>query len=187
MTEVLGIIGIVVLILIVALVILITTRPADFRIERSAEVSAPAEVVHGLINDFHEWARWSPYEKLDPNMKKTFEGPAAGPGAIYSWSGNNKAGEGRSTITQSNVGELVSIRLEFRRPFAATCQANFTLAPSQAGTRVTWSMDGTNNFMAKAFSLIVNMDKLVGKDFEEGLANLNRAAQAETQKRVAQR
>jgi hypothetical protein len=182
MTDVLIILAIVIPVVIMVLLAFIATRPENFRIERSAEVRAPADVIFALINDFREWPRWSPYEKLDPNMKKTFEGPATGPGSVYIWSGNNKAGEGRATILESKPGELVSIKLDFVRPFAATCYANFALTPSQAGTRVTWSMDGKNNFMAKAFSLVMNMDKMVGKDFEEGLANLNTAAQAETQK-----
>ena len=113
-------------------------------------------------------------------MKKTFAGSNDGPGAIYTWNGNSQVGEGRLTIMESKPGELVSMKLEFSRPFKATNQVNFKLAPSEGGTRVSWIMDGTNNFMSKAMSLIMNMDKMVGKDFEQGLANLDTVAQAET-------
>ena len=113
-------------------------------------------------------------------MKKTFEGPSAGPGAIYTWNGNNQVGEGRLTIVDSKPGELVSMKLEFSRPFKATNEVNFKLVPSEGGTRVSWIMDGKNNFMSKAMSVFMDMDKMVGKDFEQGLANLNTVAQADT-------
>jgi Polyketide cyclase / dehydrase and lipid transport len=174
-------IGTVVLVLIVALVVFIATRPESFRIERSGQISAPADVVFALINDFHQWGRWSPWEKLDPSMNKTFEGPSAGPGAIYAWTGNSKVGQGRMTLLESKAGEFVSIKLEFFKPFAATNQSTFRLAPSGGGTQVNWIMDGKNNFMGKAFSVFMNMDAMVGKDFEQGLANLNTAARAELQ------
>ena len=106
-------------------------------------------------------------------MKKTFEGPSSGPGAIYAWNGNNEVGEGRMTIVESKPGELVTMKLEFSRPFKCTNEVNFKLEPSGGGTRVSWIMDGKNNFMTKAMSLFMNMDKMVGKDFEQGLANLN--------------
>jgi hypothetical protein len=170
-------------VVIVAVVAFIATRPDSFRIQRSAPIKAPPDVVFSLINDFHEWAQWSPWEKLDANMKKTFEGPSAGPGAIYAWTGNKKVGEGRMTLLESKPGELVLIKLEFFRPFKATNQATFQLAPSEAGTQVAWIMDGKSNFMHKAMSVFMNLDALVGKDFEQGLANLNTAAQAETQRR----
>jgi hypothetical protein len=172
---------VVVLILIVAALAFIVTRPEDFRIERSAGISAPPDVVFSIINDLRQWGRWSPYDKRDPNMKKTFEGPSAGPRAIYSWNGNNDVGEGRLTILESKPGELVSMKLEFSRPFKATNQVNFKLSPSDGGTRVSWIMDGKNNFMTKAMSIFMDMDKMVGNDFEQGLANLNTVAQAETQ------
>jgi Polyketide cyclase / dehydrase and lipid transport len=165
-------IGIIIAVLIVALLVYIGTRPADFRIERSAQMSAPGDAIFSIINDLHEWGRWSPYDKRDPEMKKTFEGPPRGPGATYAWTGNRKVGEGRLTIVESKPGQLVSMKLEFARPFKCTNRVNFTLAPSTDGTLVSWIMEGRNNFMAKAFSLIINMDKMVGSDFETGLANL---------------
>ena len=171
-------IALAVLVLLTVLVVFVASRPAHFRVERSALVNAPSSVVFPLINDFHNWPKWSPWEKLDPNMKKTFGGAAAGNGAQYAWVGNDKAGEGRMTITDSKPTELVSVKLEFLKPFAATNQATFKLSPAATGTQVQWSMEGENGFMAKAFSVIMNMDSLVGKDFEEGLSNLNKVAQS---------
>jgi hypothetical protein len=174
-------IGIGVVALVVVVVVLIATRPAIFRIQRSGQVAAPPEVVFAILDDFHLWAQWSPWEKLDPDMKKTFEGPAAGPGAIYAWVGNKKVGEGRMTSLESKRGQVVAIRLEFFKPFAANNTARFTLTPANGGTFVNWSMEGKNKFRGKAFSMVMNMDKMVGKDFERGLANLNVAAQARLQ------
>ncbi len=139
-------------------------------------------MIFSIINDLHQWGLWSPYDKRDPNMKKTFDGPRSGPGAVYSWNGNNDVGEGRLTITGSKPGELVSMKLEFSRPFKATNDVNFKLEPSQGGTRVSWIMDGKHNFVMKAMSLFMNMDQMVGKDFEQGLANLSAMAHAEAVK-----
>jgi hypothetical protein len=176
-------IGIGLLVVVVAGLAFIASRPAEFRIERSAVVVAPPDVVFAMINDFHKWVEWSPYEKFDPDMKKTFTGPSAGPGANYAWSGNSKAGEGQITILESKPGELVRMQLEFTRPFACQNEVNFKLVPSAGGTQVSWIMDGKNNFVGKAFSTFMNMDAMVGKEFENGLANLDTLAQAESQKR----
>jgi hypothetical protein len=156
---------------------LIATRPNEFRSERSALINAAPDAVFSIINDLHQWGRWSPYDKRDPNMRKSFEGPSSGPGASYAWNGNSQVGEGRLTIVDTKPGERVTMKLEFTRPFKATNEVNFKLAPSNGGTRVSWIMDGKNNFMTKAMSLCMNMDKMVGKDFEQGLANLNTVAQ----------
>jgi hypothetical protein len=170
-------IAIAVAVLFALLLIIIATRPNSFRIERSAVIGAAPNAVFPLINDFHEWVKWSPWEGIDPNLQRTYEGAASGPGAKYHWVGNKQVGEGRMTILESKPGEFVTIKLEFLKPFAATNQANFKFTPSGAGTQVTWSMEGKNNFMMKGFSLLMNMDKMVGKDFEKGLANLNAAVQ----------
>jgi uncharacterized protein YndB with AHSA1/START domain len=175
-------IGIAVLVLAVAVLGFIGTRPESFRIERSAVIGAPPEVVFTLIDDFHQWGRWSPWEKIDPSMQRTFEGPSAGPGARYAWAGNREIGKGRMTILESRPGELVSIRLEFFEPFAATNEARFQLAASGTGTRVGWSMEGKNGFVGKAISLFMDMDEMVGTAFEQGLADLDTAARAETQR-----
>jgi hypothetical protein len=173
-------IGLAILVLVVAVVVGVGSRPDHFRIERSARVDAPSDVVFALINDLHEWTKWSPWEKLDPAMKKTYEGPKAGRGASYAWKGNSKAGEGRMTITESRPNEAVALDLVFLKPFPATNVTTFVLAPSEAGTNVTWSMEGRNRFMGKAMALFIDMDKLIGKDFERGLAGMNAAVRPET-------
>jgi len=159
-------------------VIIVALRPADFRITRTATVSAPASLVFALVNDLHEWEIWSPWEKMDPALKKTFEGPSAGTGAKYSWAGSNKVGEGRMTITESRPSELVLIQLEFLKPFKATHTVEFTFKPEGNQTVVAWSMFGKNNFMAKAFHLFVDFDRMIGGDFEKGLAQMKSAAEA---------
>jgi len=166
----------VVLALLLAGVAYVASRPSSFVISRSAVVLAPPEAVFALLNDFHQWSRWSPYEKLDPNMKRTFDGPASGPGASYAWSGNGDVGEGSMKILDARDPRWVTIDLEFTKPFRTKNQTTFTLLPLEGGTRVIWSMKGENGFVGKAMSLFVEMDALVGKDFEQGLANLDKAA-----------
>jgi hypothetical protein len=129
------------------------------------------------VNDFHKWVGWSPWEALDPTMKKTYEGAPAGVGSIYSWVGNPKVGEGSMTIDRSEAPRLVGLKLEFFKPWKATNATTFSFDAEPEGTKVTWAMDGTNNFSAKAFSLFVSMDKLLGRDFERGLAALKRVAE----------
>jgi len=141
-----------VLVLIAAGAGYIGTRPDRFRYERTALVAAPSDVVFALINDLHEWSKWSPWEKLDPNMKRTHDGAPAGSGARYAWAGNKKAGEGRMTITESKPNELVGIEIVFIKPFAATNQTTFQLSPAAGGTQVTWSMEGKNLLAGKAMS-----------------------------------
>jgi hypothetical protein len=170
-------IGILVLLLIAAATAFIATRSDDFHVQRSAVINAPPGVVFPMINDFHRWVEWSPYEKFDPKMKKSFEGPTSGSGASYAWSGNDQAGEGRTTIVESKPDELVAMKLEFTRPFAGMNQVHFNLAPAEGGTKVTWSMDGKKNFMAKAFTMFMDCDSMCGAQFEEGLANLNKLVQ----------
>jgi hypothetical protein len=178
-------IGLVLVVFVAVALTVVATRPDTFHVERGAALSAPAVVAFDQINDFHNWGGWSPWEKLDPNMKKTYEGPAAGAGAIYSWTGNDKVGEGRMTITESKPGEKIAIKLEFFKPFAQTSTTVFTFAPQGGGTQVTWAMDGNNNFVAKAMSMFMNMDKMIGGDFERGLAQLKVQSEAEAQKRAA--
>ena len=161
-----------------ALALVIATRPSAFHIERSIAIAAPPETVYAEVNDFHAWPAWSPWEKLDPQMKKTFDGAASGAGAVYSWVGNDKVGEGRMTIEKSVRPSAIAIKLEFIKPFAATNEATFTFAPAADGTKATWAMDGENNFGMKAASLFMNMDKLVGGDLERGLAALKTVAES---------
>ena len=166
----------VVVVILLVLVAVISSRPATYHIERSATLSATPEAVYAHLVDFHQWDAWSPWAKLDPQMKTTFSGAASGAGAVYDWSGNDKAGQGRMTILDAEPNSKVTIKLEFIKPFASTCTAGFALAPDGPGTHVTWSMDGNNNFVGKAFSLFMNMDKAVGSDFERGLQQLGAAA-----------
>lgn len=170
-------------IVLLVLIAVIATRPGEFRIERATTVSAPAALIFPHIANLHNWSAWSPWEKLDPSMKKTFEGPDYGTGAIYAWVGNDAVGEGRMTVMDVQAPQSVSIKLDFIKPWTATNTALFTLgSPTPESTVVTWAMEGQNNFMAKAFSMFVDVDKLVGKDFEEGLAQLKSVCEAEAQK-----
>lgn len=158
--------------LIAVLVIVIATRPGDFRVTRSAKVSAPPAAVFPHVNDLAKWNAWSPWVKIDPQMKVTQEGPASGTGAISRWAGNSNVGEGSMTIVESRPNELVRFRLDFLKPMAGTCDAEFTFAPQGNDTLVTWSMTGKNNFIAKAISLFMDCDKMVGGQFEQGLAEM---------------
>ena len=158
--------------IVVAFVIVVAMQPSEFRVVRTATMSAPAPAVFAQVNDFHNWEAWSPWAKLDPAMKKTYEGAPAGTGAIYTWAGNNQVGEGRTTITESRPSDLIKMELEFVKPFAATNTVEFTFKPEGDQTAVTWSMAGKSNFMGKAVGLFMNVDKMVGGDFEKGLASL---------------
>ena len=157
---------------------IVALQPSEFRIERSATIAAPAPAVFAQVNDFHNWEAWSPWAKLDPAAKSSFEGAPAGKGAAFAWAGNSKVGEGRMTITESRPSELVRIKLEFVKPFAATNTAEFTFKPAGDRTAVTWSMFGHNNFISRAVFLFVNMDKALGSEFEKGLASMKSAAEA---------
>ncbi len=159
----------------VVFAIVVALQPADFTITRSATIAAPPASVFAQVNDFRKWEAWSPWAKLDPAMKTTYEGPADGPGSVYTWSGNNEVGEGRMTLIESKPHEFVRIKLEFLKPFAATNTTEFLFKPEGNQTAVTWSMTGKNNFMAKGFNLVMNMDKMVGGDFEKGLAQMKAA------------
>jgi hypothetical protein len=176
-----SIVGGVIVVLLGSLVALVAAQPKRFCITRSAAMSAPPSDVFAHVNDFHNWRAWSPWERLDPNLERTYEGPAAGVGAKYAWRGNKKVGEGRMTITESQPGELVRIKLEFLKPFQATNTAEFMFHPEGDGTNMTWSMIGERNFMFKAMGLVMNMDKMIGADFERGLANLQAVVEGRPQ------
>jgi uncharacterized protein YndB with AHSA1/START domain len=167
----LGPILIVIAALIIVFLIIVALQASSFRVARSATINAPAPAVFALVNDLHKWQAWSPYEK-DPAMKKTFEGPPAGTGAAFAWNGNKDVGEGRTTIVESRPNELIRLKLEFVRPFTCTNTAEFAFEPRGDGTEVTWSLSGEKNFMSKAVCMFMNMDKMVGGDFEKGLAKL---------------
>lgn len=173
--------------LLVVLAAVIATRPAEFRLERSLKMAASPAVTYAQVDDFHRWEAWSPWAKLDASMKTKYEGPASGNGASYWWSGNDKVGEGRMTITGVKPAEQVTIKLEFLKPFEQTNTTIFNFKGEGEETTVSWVMEGKNNFMGKAFSLFMNMDKMVGPDFEKGLAAMKVAAEAaEKEKRAAE-
>ncbi|MBZ9885430.1 SRPBCC family protein [Mesorhizobium sp. CA10] len=168
---------IILVVIVAAVLIYAATRPNDFVVTRSASIKAPAETIFPLINDFRRWPEWSPFEKLDPGMKRTLSGAESGKGAAYAWEGNSKAGKGRMEITNSVPSSLVSLKLDFEKPFRANNSVDFTLSPSGEGTTVTWAMRGARPFIAKLMGLFMNFDTLIGKDFEAGLGNLKRLAE----------
>jgi hypothetical protein len=173
---------IVLALMILAFVIVVATRPAEYRVTRSAVIAAPADVVFAQVNELKKWEAWNPWGKIDPNMKLTYEGPPSGVGAAYAWAGNNQVGAGRMIITESRPHELVRFNLEFFKPMAGTSAAEFTFRQRGDQTAVTWSMSGRNNFVAKAVCLFMNMDQMVGGQFEKGLADLKSIAEAAAKK-----
>lgn len=168
---ILGIVALVV-ILVVVLCVVTAMQPADFRVMRSAEMNASTDKIFEQVNDFHKWEAWSPWAKMDPDMKVTYSGADSGVGASYSWSGNDKVGEGRMTIKSNHPPKQIVIDLEFIKPFAAKNLVGFDFKAMGEKTNVTWSMIGKKNFMMKFFGLFMDMDKLVGDDFDNGLAQL---------------
>jgi hypothetical protein len=166
---------------IIVLLLVVAMQPATFRVARTATIDGPPPVVFAQVNDFHKWQSWSPWAKLDPNVKNTYDGAESGEGAKFAWEGNNEVGEGRMMITQSKPDESILIDLEFIKPFAAKNIAEFTFAPADNPdqTKVTWAMTGNNTFLTKAIHLVMNMDKLVGSDFEKGLAAMNSVVESE--------
>jgi hypothetical protein len=164
---------------IAGLVLVVARQPTDFRISRSATIPAPASILFEEVNDFHKWEAWSPWAKLDPHAKNTFEGAPSGAGAIFRWVGNNQVGQGGMTIMESKPSQLIRIKLEFLKPFQATHSAEFTFKPSGDQTLVTWSMSGKNSFASKAFVLLMNCDKMIGSQFEKGLENLGSVVESE--------
>lgn len=178
MKKKLGIVAGLLAALLVILIATVAIQPADFSVQRNITIAAPPATVFGLVNDFHQWDKWSPWAKLDPAMKTTFEGPESGAGAIYTWVGNSDVGEGKMTILESRAPEQVGIELEFIKPMAATNTSEFSFKPEGDATSVTWTMAGKNNFVGKAFCLFVDMDAMVGADFEKGLAAMKAAAES---------
>jgi uncharacterized protein YndB with AHSA1/START domain len=177
MLKIVAIIAMVVLVAIVALLGYAATRPDHFRIARSTVIKAPPERIYALLDDFHKWGAWSPYEKLDPAMTRTYGGPASGLGSTYAWSGDGKAGAGRMEIVEIAAPSKLLVDLDFTKPFQSRSKAIFTLVPEGDATRVTWAMEGPSPFLFRVMDVIFNIDKTAGKDFETGLASLK--AQAE--------
>ena len=177
---VIAVVGLLVGLLVVVVagvIIYAATKPDAFRIERSTTIKAPPERVFPLINDFHRWSAWSPWEKMDPNLKRTHSGAASGKGTVYEWEGNKKVGKGRMEITDESPPSRIIIKLDFFRPFEAHNTAEFTLAANGSATTVTWAMLGTMPYMMKVMSVFMNMDRMIGENFETGLANLKAIAE----------
>jgi hypothetical protein len=164
---------------VVLLLVVAATRPDRFHVERSLTIAAPADVLFARIDNLREMNRWNPYAQKDPAMKETYEGPAAGPGSGYAFEGNAQAGSGRIDVTASTPGQRVEMRLQMVKPFPADNQVAFTLQPDGAGaTRVTWAMDGPSPYIAKVMGLVFSMDRMVGGEFDRGLAQLKALAEA---------
>ena len=165
-----------ILFLLIALITIVLAlaarKPDKFVVTRTGSLSAPASAIFPHVNNLHNWEAWSPWAKLDPNAKNSFEGPEAGVAAKMSWSGNNKVGVGSMTITESQPDELIRFQLDFQKPMQATNTAEFTFKPDGDQTLVSWRMSGTNNFMGKVINVFMNCEKMVGSQFEQGLASL---------------
>ena len=173
----LKIIVIVIVVLIAALLVFAATKPGTFSVVRTASIKATPEKIFPLINDFHKWSFWSPWEKLDPAMKRIYSGPDSGKGSAYSWDGNNKVGKGSMEITGTAPQSKVTIKLDFEKPMAGHNVTDFTLEGKDDSTIVTWNMHGPSPYLTKVIGIFFNMDKMIGRDFEIGLANLKAIAE----------
>ena len=174
MFETIAIIAAVLAIAIAIILILAATKPDRFSVQRATTVKAPPEKIFSLINDFHQWGAWSPYENKDPAMKRSYGGAASGEGAVHAWEGNKNVGSGRMEILDSSAPSKIVIKLDFSAPFEAHNTAEFTMLPQGDATNVTWLMHGPLPYIGKIMHVFINMDRMVGKDFEIGLANLKR-------------
>ena len=166
---------------VAALLAYAAPRPANFTVRREIAVAAPPEAIFPFVTDFRQWALWSPYEKLDPAMQRTFGGAPSGKGAIYGWSGTGKAGAGRMEITDAPPSSRVTIKLDFIKPFEGHNIATISFEPAGGATRIVWAMEGPSPFMMKLMGIFLNLDQMIGRDFETGLANLKAVAEAKAQ------
>lgn len=176
MLKILGIIAATVVVFVGATLVYAATKPDAFRVQRAMSIKAPPEKIFALISDLRGWGAWSPYEKKDPAMKRTYGGPAAGKGAVYEWDGDRNVGKGRMEIMDAIAPSKIVIKLDFISPFEAHNTATFTMEPQGDTTNVTWAMDGPSPFIAKVMGTVFDMDKMIGKDFADGLANLKAIA-----------
>jgi uncharacterized protein YndB with AHSA1/START domain len=163
--------------IVAGFVLVVALRPSEFSVTRSTSIAAPPAAVFAQVNDLHNWEAWSPWAKLDPAARTSYEGPPGGVGASFAWSGNNKIGEGRMTITESRPYELIRFRLDFVKPFKGTSTAEFTFKPEGNQTVVSWLMMGRNNFISKTMQLFMSCDKMLGGYFEQGLAQMKSVAE----------
>ncbi|HEV7463173.1 MAG TPA: SRPBCC family protein [Methyloceanibacter sp.] len=158
--------------IILIFLVIVALQPSDFRVERTAAIAAPATAVFAQVNDFHKWEAWSPWAKLGPAAKVTFEGPDSGQGAVLAWAGNDEVGEGKMTLVESHPNDVIKIKTDFVKPFEGTISSEFAFKQDGEQTAVTWAMAGHHNFIEKAFCLVMNGTKMVGDDLEKGLAQL---------------
>jgi len=172
MLEIVAIVAIILAIAIAAVLILAATKPNTLRVQRAIGITAPAESIFPLVADFRQWRSWSPYETKDPAMKRIYSGAESGRGAVYAWDGDKNVGSGRSEILEASVPLKIVIKLDFFTPFEGHNTAEFTMLPQGDGTHVTWAMHGPANFMSRLMQVFINLDNMIGRDFEAGLANL---------------
>jgi hypothetical protein len=177
MFEIIAIVALVLAIAIAVLLILAATKPDTLRVQRATSIRAPADRIFSMINDFHQWRGWSPYEDRDPALKRTYEGPDSGQGAVYAWDGNRNVGSGRMEILEASVPSKITIKLDFFKPFEGHNTAEFTMLPQGDVTNLTWTMHGPAVFMSKLMQVFMNLDHMIGRDFEAGLANLKKLAE----------
>ena len=177
MFEIIAIVAVVLAIAVAVVLILAAAKPVTFRVRRSATIKAPPEKVFVAISDFHQWTSWSPWEHRDPAMKRTYSGADSGRGAVYAWDGNKNVGSGRMEILEASLPSKIVIKLDFLKPFEAHNTAEFTMLPQGDATNLTWLMHGPAPLMSRVMQVFMNMDKMIGKDFEAGLANLKKLSE----------
>jgi hypothetical protein len=170
--------AIAVAVVIIGFLGIVVVRPSDFRVTRSITINAKPAEPFAQVNNFHSWPTWSAWEKIDPTMNRNYEGPTSGVGTIYTWSGNKEVGAGKMTITETVPNERIKIKLEFFKPMPGICPTEFSFKPEGDQTKVTWAMSGKHNFIAKAVCLFMNMDKMIGDKFEEGLASMKKVVES---------
>jgi len=164
--------------IVLIFLVVVAMQPSDFRVERTTTIAAPQAEVFAHVNDLHKWEAWSPWAKLDPAAKVAFEGPEAGQGAVMTWAGNDKVGEGKMTLVESRPSDLVKINVDFVKPFEGSVTSEFTFKPEGERTAATWAMSGHHNFFEKAMCLVMNGTKMIGDDMDKGLAQLKSVAEA---------
>ena len=177
MVKIFALVAVVVVVAVAALLVYAATRPDSFRVERAATIKAPPEKIFAQVNEFKSWTAWSPWEKIDPALKRSYSGPPGGKGAAYAWEGNKDVGSGRMEITESTAPSKIVIRLDFLKPFEAHNTAEFTFVREGDATGVTWAMHGPSPYMSKLIGLFFSMDRMVGGMFEQGLANLKKSSE----------
>jgi uncharacterized protein YndB with AHSA1/START domain len=174
MFEIIAVFAVILAVAIAIVLVLAATKPDTFRVQRTTAIKAPAEKIFPLIGDFHQWRSWSPWENRDPEMKRTYDGAPSGKGAVYAWDGNGNVGSGRMEILDSAVPSKIVIKLDFIKPFEGHNTAEFTMVSQGDATHLTWLMQGRTPFLGKIMHVFINMDRMIGKDFEAGLANLKK-------------